>query len=115
MKNKIFLYDLSGKNNIRFSPPCWNVKLCLIHNNIDFDTIPIKFTEKDKISFSNQTLVPIIKYNEEIISYVLSVEPLSTTIISLTHILWFKTELIALFNNSHLLCVGITTDISVTF
>ena len=68
MKNKILLYDLSGKNNIRFSPPCWNVKLCLIHNNIDFDTIPIRFTEKDKISFSNQTLVPIIKYNEEIIS-----------------------------------------------
>ena len=65
MKNKIILYDLSGKNNIRFSPPCWNVKLCLIHNNIDFDTIPIRFTEKNKISFSNQTLVPIIKYNEE--------------------------------------------------
>ena len=58
MKNKILLYDLSGKNNIRFSPPCWNVKLCLIHNNIDFDTIPIRFTEKTKISFSNQTLVP---------------------------------------------------------
>ena len=68
MKNKIILYDLSGKDNIRFSPPCWNVKLCLIHNNIDFDTIPIRFTEKEKISFSNQTLLPIIKYNEEIIS-----------------------------------------------
>ena len=67
MKQKIFLYDLSGKNNIRFSPPCWNVKLCLIHNKINFDTIPIRFIEKDKISFSNQTLVPIIKYNEEII------------------------------------------------
>ena len=51
MKNKIILYDLSGKNNIRFSPPCWNVKLCLIYNNIDFDTIPIRFTEKDKINF----------------------------------------------------------------
>ena len=36
MKNKIFLYDLSGKNDIRFSPPCWNVKLCLINNKIDF-------------------------------------------------------------------------------
>ena len=46
MKNKIILYDLSGKDNIRFSPPCWNVKLCLIHNNIVFDTIPIRFTEK---------------------------------------------------------------------
>ena len=67
MKNKIILYDLSGKNNIRFSPPCWNVKLCLLHNYIDFDTIPIRFTEKNKISFSNQTLVPIIKYNKEIV------------------------------------------------
>ena len=67
MKNKILLYDLSGKNNVRFSPPCWNVKLCLINNNIDFDTIPIRFTEKNKLSFSNQTLVPIIKYNEEVI------------------------------------------------
>ena len=67
MKNKILLYDLSGKNNVRFSPPCWNVKLCLINNNIDFDTIPIRFTEKNKISFSNQTLVPIIKYNEEVV------------------------------------------------
>ena len=68
MKNKIILYDLSGKDNIRFSPPCWNVKLCLIHNNIDFDTVPIRFTEKSKISFSNQSLVPIIKYNQEIVS-----------------------------------------------
>ena len=51
MNNKIILYDLSGKNNIRFSPPCWNVKLCLIHNNIDFDTIPIRFTEKKKNKF----------------------------------------------------------------
>ena len=115
MKNKIILYDLSGKNNIRFSPPCWNVKLCLIHNKIDFDTIPIRFTEKEKISFSNQILVPIIKYNEEIISYVLSVEPLSTIIISLTQIVWFKTELIALLSNSHLLYVGITIDMSAIF
>ncbi|MDC3096311.1 glutathione binding-like protein [Alphaproteobacteria bacterium] len=68
MKNKIFLYDLSGKNNIRFSPPCWNVKLCLIHNNIDFETIPIRFTEKNKINFSNQTLVPIVKCGDEIIT-----------------------------------------------
>ena len=67
MKNKILLYDLTGKDNIRFSPPCWNVKLCLIHNHIDFETVPIKFTEKNKISFSNQKLVPIIKYNEEIV------------------------------------------------
>ena len=53
--------------------------------------------------------------NEDIISYVLSVDPLSTIIISLTFIVWFKTEFIALFNNSHLLYVGITIDMSMTF
>ena len=46
------LYDLSGKNDLRFSPPCWNVKLCLIQNKIKFKTIPVRFTDKDKITFS---------------------------------------------------------------
>ena len=48
------LYDLSGKNDIRFSPPCWNIKLCLIQNEIKFKTIPVRFTDKDKIAFSKQ-------------------------------------------------------------
>ena len=61
------LYDLSGKDNIRFSPPCWNIKLCLIQNNIKFTTIPVKFTEKDKIAFSNQKLVPILDYKESFV------------------------------------------------
>ena len=56
------LYDLSGKNNLRFSPPCWNIKLCLIQNNIEFITIPVRFTDKDKIAFSKQKLVPILDY-----------------------------------------------------
>ena len=58
------LYDLSGKNDLRFSPPCWNVKLCLILNNIEFITIPVRFTDKDKISFSKQKLVPILDYKD---------------------------------------------------
>ena len=58
------LYDLSGKDDLRFSPPCWNVKLCLKQNNIEFITIPVKFTDKDKIAFSNQKLVPILDYKD---------------------------------------------------
>ena len=60
----IKLYDLSGKNDLRFSPPCWTVKLCLLHKNIKFETVPVRFSEKDKIAFSNQTLVPILEYEE---------------------------------------------------
>ena len=56
------LYDLTGKGDLRFSPPCWNVKLCLIHKQISYETIPVRFSEKHKIEFSKQSLVPILKY-----------------------------------------------------
>ncbi len=62
------LYELSGKNDLRFSPPCWNIKLCLIQNNIEFKTIPVRFTEKDKIAFSKQELVPILDYKDGFVS-----------------------------------------------
>ena len=62
------LFDLSGKNDLRFSPPCWNVKLCLILNNIEFLTIPVRFTDKDKIAFSKQKLVPILDYKDGFVS-----------------------------------------------
>ena len=62
------LFDLSGKNDLRFSPPCWNVKLCLILNNIEFITIPVRFTDKDKIAFSKQKLVPILEYKESFVT-----------------------------------------------
>ena len=56
------LYDLSGKNDLRFSPPCWIVKICLIHKQINFETEPVRFSEKHKIEFSYQQLVPILKH-----------------------------------------------------
>ncbi len=67
MTDKIILYDLCGINNIRFSPPCWNVKLCLINKKINYETVPITFSEKCKINFSGQKLVPIIRYKNEVI------------------------------------------------
>ena len=68
LKLMLKLFDLSGKNDLRFSPPCWNVKLCLILNNIEFLTIPVRFTDKEKIAFSKQKLVPILDYKEGFVS-----------------------------------------------
>ena len=60
-KNTIIkLYELQGKNDIRFSPPCWTIKLCMRKKGLQFKTIPIGFSEKDKIKFSGQNLVPLI-------------------------------------------------------
>ena len=56
------LYDLSGKNDLRFSPPCWAVKICLIHKQIQFETEPVRFSEKNKIKFSNQQFLPILQH-----------------------------------------------------
>ncbi len=64
----IKLYELAGKNDLRFSPPCWNVKLCLLYKDIDFETVAIGFSEKNKISFSNQKMVPIIKHQKGFVS-----------------------------------------------
>jgi len=64
----ITLYELAGKNDLRFSPPCWNVKLCLLYKKIDFETVAIGFSEKNKILFSNQQLVPVLKHQDGHIS-----------------------------------------------
>ena len=64
----ITLYELAGKNDLRFSPPCWNVKLCLLYKNIDFETVTVGFSEKNKILFSNQQLVPVLKHQDGHIS-----------------------------------------------
>jgi len=64
----ITLYELAGKNDLRFSPPCWNVKLCLLYKKIDFETVAIGFSEKNKILFSNQQLVPVLKHQNGHIS-----------------------------------------------
>ena len=60
----VTLYELAGKNDLRFSPPCWNVKLCLLYKNIDFETVAVGFSEKNKILFSNQQLVPVLKHQD---------------------------------------------------
>lgn len=55
------LYDLCGKDDQRFSPYCWRAKLALAHKELDYITEPVRFTEKEKIAFSGQKLVPVLK------------------------------------------------------
>ncbi len=55
------LYDLAGKDpNLRFSPYCWRTKISLAHKGLAFETIPWRFTEKEKISQSGQEKVPVL-------------------------------------------------------
>jgi glutathione S-transferase len=55
------LYDLAGADPaLRFSPFCWRIRMALAHKDLDVETIPWRFTEKDRIAFSGQGLVPVL-------------------------------------------------------
>jgi glutathione S-transferase len=64
----IELYDLVGVNDLRPSPFCWRTKAVLAYKNIPYTTVPVRFTDKDKIAFSGQKLVPVIKDGGTVVS-----------------------------------------------
>jgi glutathione S-transferase len=57
----IRLYDLAGADPARrFSPYCWRTRLALAHKGLSVETIPWRFTEKDKIAFAGSQRVPVL-------------------------------------------------------
>ena len=58
----IRLYDLAGaEDDRRFSPNCWRARLALAHKGLDVETVPWRFTEKDRIAASGQGTVPVLE------------------------------------------------------
>lgn len=56
------LYDLAGaEDDRRFSPNCWRVRLALAHKGLDVETVPWRFTEKERIAASGQGTVPVLE------------------------------------------------------
>jgi glutathione S-transferase len=64
----IELYDLCLADDKRPSPFCWRTKAVLTYKKVPFTTVPVSFTEKDKLAFSGQDRVPVIKDNGAVIS-----------------------------------------------
>lgn len=64
----IELYDLVGDNDLRFSPFCWRAKAVMAYKKIPYTTVPIRFCDKDKLAFSGQDRVPVIKDGSTIVS-----------------------------------------------
>ncbi|MDH7796808.1 MULTISPECIES: glutathione S-transferase family protein [unclassified Beijerinckia] len=62
------LFDLAaGDDSVRFSPYCWRIRMALAHKGLDTETVPVRFTEKDKIAFSGQKLVPVLRDGETVL------------------------------------------------
>src|SRR5665213_1467157 len=65
----IKLYDLAGENpDRRFSPYCWRTKMALTHKGLEFETIPWRYADKDKIAFSGSERVPVIVDGDQVVA-----------------------------------------------
>ena len=63
------LYELAAQEDDRcFSPYCWRTKMALAHKGLFYETIPWRFTDKEKIAFSGQERVPVLVDGEKTIS-----------------------------------------------
>ncbi len=57
----ITMYDLAGvEADRRFSPFCWRARMALAHKGLAVETVPWRFTEKDKLPTPNAGRVPVI-------------------------------------------------------
>ena len=63
-------YDLSGSNRRRFSPFGWRVRMALAHKGLEQDAEVqlVKFSDKQKLEFSGQSLVPVIVDGSTVVS-----------------------------------------------
>jgi glutathione S-transferase len=63
------LYELAGADSeLRFSPHCWKVLMALAHKGLEATRVPLRFCDKDKIAFSDQALLPVIRHGTETVS-----------------------------------------------
>ena len=62
------LYELVGLEERYTSPFCWRAKMALAHKGLEFETEPVKFTEKAKLAFSGQEQVPVIVDGDSVVS-----------------------------------------------
>src|SRR5258708_15873744 len=55
------MYDWAGDNrDRRFSPFCWRTKMALTHKELEFETIPWRYSDRSAIAFAKADRVPVI-------------------------------------------------------
>jgi len=55
------LYELCGRDpGLVFSPFCWRSRMALAHKGLDFESVPWRFTERDRLAFAKHDKVPVL-------------------------------------------------------
>lgn len=64
----IELYDLALADiSVRPSPFCWLAKFALLHKGVEFETVPLRFTEKQNYPDPEHGKLPILKDGDTIV------------------------------------------------
>jgi len=63
------LYDLAAaRDDVRFSPYCWRIKMALKHKGLDWREVPWRFTEKNVIAFADSMTVPVLVDGDAVVA-----------------------------------------------
>jgi glutathione S-transferase len=63
----ITLWELGGKDGRRYSLFSWRTRMALRHKQLDFETVPVRMSDKAAIAFSGGKTVPIVKDGETVV------------------------------------------------
>ena len=63
----LVLYDLRGRQNVRYGQFAWRTRMALAHKQLAFETAPVAIHDKAAIAFSGQDKVPILVDDGEVV------------------------------------------------
>lgn len=62
------LYELGGRDGQHYSLFSWRARMALAQKGLDFESVPVRVSDKAVIAFSGQDKVPILKDGDQIVS-----------------------------------------------
>jgi glutathione S-transferase len=63
----LILYELKGKNDRRYSLFSWRTRMALRHKGLDFESLPVRLSDKAAIEFSGGKTVPVLKDDDTVV------------------------------------------------
>ena len=63
----ITLYELKGRNDRRYSLFSWRARMALRHKGLEFETQPVRLSDKAAIEFSGGKTVPVIRDRDTVV------------------------------------------------
>jgi glutathione S-transferase len=63
----LILYELKGKKDRRYSLFSWRTRMALRHKGLEFESRPVRLSDKAAIAFSGGKTVPVLKDDDTVV------------------------------------------------